>query len=40
NTLVFGAGGYKFRDFIKVGLPLNVAFCALAVFLIPRLWPF
>ncbi len=40
NTLVFGAGGYKFRDFIKIGLPLNLIFCVLAVFLIPRLWPF
>ncbi len=40
NTLVYGAGGYRFRDFIKIGLPLNLVFCTLAVFLIPWVWPF
>jgi len=40
NTLVYGAGGYKFRDFIRVGLPLNLLLCALAVYFIPKFWPF
>lgn len=40
NTLVYGAGGYRFRDFIKVGLPLNLIFCAIAVYFIPKFWPF
>ncbi|MCI0538574.1 MAG: SLC13 family permease, partial [Verrucomicrobiales bacterium] len=40
NTLIYGAGGYRFSDFIKVGLPLNLLFGALAAYLIPKFWRF
>ena len=39
NMLVYGPGGYRFGDFLRVGLPLNVLLGALAVILIPLIWP-
>ncbi|MBL3575910.1 SLC13 family permease [Rhodovulum sulfidophilum] len=40
NTFVYGAGGYRFRDFLKVGLPLNIIFAVVAVGVIPLFFPF
>ena len=40
NTYVFGAGGYRFSDFPKVGLPLGAALFLVANLLIPYFWPF
>lgn len=39
NTLVYGAGGYKFTDFLRVGAPLVVIIWALGGLLIPVFWP-
>ncbi|WP_136442423.1 SLC13 family permease [Pacificoceanicola onchidii] len=39
NTLVYGPGGYKFSDFLKVGLPLNLSIGLLSALLIPLFWP-
>ena len=40
NTYVYGAGGYKFADFAKVGLPLAILLGAMACVLIPWWWSF
>ena len=39
NTLVYGVGGYKFRDFVKIGIPLNLIVWLAASILIPFLYP-
>jgi di/tricarboxylate transporter len=40
NLMVMGPGGYKFTDYIKIGLPLNIAVATVALLLIPVIWPF
>lgn len=40
NTFVYGAGGYRFSDFLRVGLPLNALFALVAVLIIPIFFPF
>jgi di/tricarboxylate transporter len=38
HMMVYGPGGYRFTDFVKVGLPLNLLLWITAVILIPFLW--
>lgn len=40
NTYVYGVGGYRFFDFTKVGLPLNIVCFIVTVVVVPRFWSF
>lgn len=40
NILVMGPGGYHFKDFTRVGLPLQLLVLATAVVVVPLVWPF
>jgi di/tricarboxylate transporter len=39
NTLVYGPGGYRFTDFLRFGVPLNIVMAVAASVAIPLLWP-
>jgi len=39
NLLVYGPGGYRFGDFVRVGAPLTLVSAAVVVMLAPILWP-
>ena len=40
NLMVFGPGGYRYSDYIKVGLPLGIILWIISVIMIPMIWPF
>ena len=40
NTMIYGPGQYRFSDFARVGLPLDIVFWLLATLLIPLFWSF
>lgn len=39
NTLVYGPGGYRFTDFLRIGVPLNIVMAITASVFIPLIWP-
>ncbi len=40
NTYIYGIGGYRFRDFVVIGVPLNILVFIIAMLVVPRIWPF
>ncbi len=39
NLMVYGPGGYRFPDFLKVGIPMNLLVMVVAMIIIPLVWP-
>ena len=39
SLMIYGPGGYRFKDFILMGIPLDIILAVLAVLLIPYFWP-
>ena len=39
NILIMGPGGYRFRDYIRVGLPLTLLVLVIALVVLPYFWP-
>lgn len=39
NLMVYGPGGYRFTDYLRFGLPLNICLAATAILIIPNVWP-
>jgi di/tricarboxylate transporter len=40
NLLVYGPGGYRFSDYLKLGIPLNLLVLVFGTLFIPVIWPF
>jgi di/tricarboxylate transporter len=40
NLLVYGPGSYRFSDYLKLGMPLNLLVLVMGTIFIPLLWPF
>ena len=39
NMMVYGPGGYRYTDFMKIGAPLNILFAIVTCLLVPLIWP-
>ena len=39
NVIIYGPGGYKFSDYARVGLLLNLILLLLAITVLPLIWP-
>ncbi len=40
NLMVYGPGGYRFSDYLRIGVPLNLIIGCVCVALAPLIWPF
>jgi di/tricarboxylate transporter len=40
HMMIYGPGGYRFTDFLRVGIPLNLICWVISCLLIPHIWPF
>lgn len=40
NAMIYTPGGYRYLDFVKSGVPLNLFFFVIVVYFIPKIWPF
>ena len=40
NLMVYGPGGYRFSDYVKIGVPLDILIWIITVALAPLVWPF
>ena len=40
NLMVYGPGGYRYSDFIRIGVPLSLIVWGLSILIIPTVWAF
>ncbi|WP_028864848.1 SLC13 family permease [Psychromonas aquimarina] len=40
NLMVYSAGDYEFKDYLKIGIPMSILYSAVVLFTIPQLFPF